>query len=114
MRAALFSVILLFLLGCNHNQEIKVWYLEPAHGLVRKQAKEQISFTQAKGYLCEDPEDFEGTASCAHLDVRVYQIVPGKGLVREQSHEVRSFGSSRGFLCASPDDFELILEGCTP
>lgn len=38
---------------------VKVYYLEPTQGLIRKQAGEVLTFLQARGYLCMSPSDFE-------------------------------------------------------
>lgn len=99
--------------ACGPNSKnVKVYYLEPAQGLVRKQTQEVLPFEKARGYLCENPADFQETVSCLQAQVKVYYLDPPVGLVRKQSGEVRPFSMSRGFLCTSPDDFRLILEDC--
>lgn len=51
MGAALYS--------CAEGLKVKVYELDPAQGLVRKQANEVMPFSQAKGYFCMSPSDTE-------------------------------------------------------
>jgi ABC-type uncharacterized transport system auxiliary subunit len=103
----------LVMLGCGANSKnVKIYYLEPAQGLVRKQEQEVLPFPKARGYLCTNRADLEIVVTCVEGVAKVYYLDPSRGLVRKQSGEVRSFTSSRGFLCTSPDDFKLLLEDC--
>lgn len=48
------------LLGaCGAGLVIKIYYLDPAKGLVRKQEGEVIPFSDAKGYRCVSSQDFD-------------------------------------------------------
>lgn len=38
---------------------VKVWYLDPDQGLVRKQDNEILPFSQARGYYCMSKQDAE-------------------------------------------------------
>lgn len=47
------------LYACGAGLNIKVYELDPAQGLVRKQANEVIPFAQATGFYCVSPSDFQ-------------------------------------------------------
>jgi hypothetical protein len=94
------------------SKNVKIYYLEPERGLVRKQEQEVLPFAKARGYLCANRADLEIVVTCVEGVAKVYYLDPSRGLVRKQSGEVRSFASSRGFLCTSPDDFKTLLEEC--
>lgn len=94
------------------SKNVKIWYLEPAQGLVRKQENAVLPFPKARGYLCANPADFEAVATCIQAETKIYFLEPKHGLIRKQSGEVRPFELSRGFLCTSPGDFKLLLEDC--
>lgn len=102
----------LSLAACGTAKGVKVYYLDPPRGLVREQAKEVVSFPDAAGWLCENPIDFETTASCTAVSAKVYYVNWPKGLVRNQSSEVRSFESSKGFFCLTPQDFQHLVSSC--
>lgn len=113
MKSIIASLSLLVIAACGSaSKDVKVWYLEPAQGLVRKQENVVLPFSRARGYLCANPADFEAVATCVQASTRIYYLEPKQGLIRKQSGEVRSFEVSRGFLCTSPDDFKLLLEDC--
>lgn len=111
---SIIAVSLAILLGAcgSASKNYKVWYLEPAQGLVRKQEAQVLPFPKAKGYLCANPGDFSAVTTCLQAETKIYYLEPSRGLVRKQAGEVRSFQSSRGFLCVSPDDYQGIREDC--
>jgi hypothetical protein len=55
------TILSLFLLAaCDPSGlNVKVYYLDPARGLVRSQANEVIPFDQAAGYRCMNKADFD-------------------------------------------------------
>lgn len=100
------------LISCGVKGRVKIYYLDPAQGLVRKQEKEVLTFPKARGYFCESPSDFEKTVSCVGGGVKIYYLDPVRGLVRKQNNEVKPFPTVRGYLCTSPGDFQEILDSC--
>lgn len=100
--------------SCGTMGKVKVYYLDPPVGLVRKQQNETIPFIRAKGYLCESQKDFEDTVSCVGGAVKVYYLEPALGLIRKQQNEVKPFPTVKGYLCVSPGDFKQILDKCKP
>jgi hypothetical protein len=98
--------------GTDLETRYKIYYLEPAQGLVRKQAKEVLPFSRAKGYRCATQQDFITVSSCIQAELKVYYLEPAKGLVRKQAGEVKPFSECRGYRCVSPADFEGILDDC--
>ena len=111
-----YIALALALTGCGTAGTVKVWYLEPAQGLIRKQAKppEVKTFPAAKGYFCESPSDFEETVGCVSGAAKVYYLDPARGLVRKQSNEVHPFTEVRGYFCVSPADLKVIIDKCLP
>lgn len=113
MASRLGVVALLFLASCGTaSKNVKIYFLEPSQGLVRKQQKEVLPFSRAKGYLCANRADLEAVVTCLEAETKIYYLEPSKGLIRKQSGEVRAFVLSRGFYCTSPADFKLLLEDC--
>lgn len=112
MRLILLS---LFLAGCGTVPgTVKVYSVQQDKGgLVRAQDKEVKPFTQARGYLCESPEDFRDTVTCSGGGVKVWYLEPSKGLVRKQQNQVKSFSAAKGYLCVSNQDLKSILENCS-
>lgn len=106
----------LLLVACGTvPSNVKVYYLDPAQGLVRKQVNEVLPFAQAKGYFCQSPKDFEDTVGCVGGAVKVYSLQPQMGgIYRKQANELLTYVQARGYFCASPADFKLILDRCPP
>lgn len=102
----------LLLISCGIKGRIKIYYLDPPVGLVRKQQQEILPFVKAKGYLCESQADFEKTVTCVGGGVKIYSLDPTRGLVRKQQNEVKPFPEAKGYLCTSPQDFQEILDHC--
>lgn len=112
LKRSLIALSSLLLLSCGTMGTVKVYYLDPPVGLVRKQQNEVKPFSEAKGFICESPQDFEDTVACVGGAVKVYYLDPLRGLVREQQHEVKPFPTVKGYFCTSPTDFQKILERC--
>ncbi len=110
MRLLLLAFV--FLTSCGTPGTVKVYYLDPARGLVREQQKEVRKFQDSRGYLCESQDDFRDTVTCTGAAVKVWFLEPSKGLVRKQQNQMRSFQESKGYLCVSPQDMKQILAKC--
>ena len=92
---------------------VKVYSIQPAKGgIVRNQDSEVKPFKDAKGYLCESPEDFRDTATCSGGGVKVWYLEPTRGIIRKQQNQVKTFAQAKGYLCVSPQDMKAILEAC--
>lgn len=53
------SVVSCLLSGCRQNLGVKIYFLDAEQGgLVRKQANEVRPFSEARGYRCLSPQDF--------------------------------------------------------
>ena len=76
-RAALLLALVLSACGTAPGT-VKVYSIQPAKGgIVRNQDSEVKLFKDAKGYLCESPEDFRDTATCSGGGVKVWYLEPG-------------------------------------
>jgi hypothetical protein len=51
------------LYSCAEGLGVKVYKIDPAQGLVRKQAGEVIPFAKASGYFCMSPSDTEAVVA---------------------------------------------------
>lgn len=114
-KRAVYALLLFFALASCGTvpSNIRVYYLDPAQGLVRKQVNEVLPFAQAKGYFCQSPKDFEDTVGCVGGAVKVYSLQPAMGgIYRKQANELLTYLQARGYFCASPQDFKQILDRC--
>lgn len=113
LKISLIALASSVLISCGVKGRVKIYYLDPPVGLIRKQQNEVLPFEKAKGYLCESQPDFEKTVSCAGGGVKIYSLDPLRGLVRKQQNEVKPFPTVKGYLCTSPADFQEIVDSCT-